>query len=354
MAGTVKAVGELSPGQAARGSELLVTACWQPSLGLLLGLAIAACNAQQGSEVKGTVELQMKHARLGELSGSLGRLWLAGDGGAYQLQAGRWRKAKGLKSANYRSVVASESGVTWLKGMGRVARKGPDGWKSWRVPIGEGGRVRAFAGRAYATGAGSDGLFRYSNKKDSWEALRAPALEGRSPFALWLSPEGLLFVHTQYKASARPSQVHRFDGSKWKSDTLSTNGWVKSLHGTAKNDVWAVGYHARALAKAPLVAHWDGRTWSPHTVPTKQPLFDVWAESRSSVWLVGARGQLLHYDGKSWRAYRLGRRNLTAVHAADGMPVRVVVQGKQVQAIERQAFREPRLSDRGRDLQSPR
>ncbi len=60
---------------------------------------------------------------------------------------------------------------------------------------------------------------------------------------------------------------------------------ITAVHGTAPNDLWAVGEYGKAR-------HWNGTTWSTVAitntpVPIIDPLHAVWSGGQSEVWFVG-------------------------------------------------------------------
>jgi hypothetical protein len=93
--------------------------------------------------------------------------------------------------------------------------------------------------------------------------------------------------------------VLHWDGSGWSRSLPSVHpAALYSVHGTAPDDVWAVG--------APgVVMHWDGATWSRTGVGGNSYLRAVRAMGRSDVWAIaydanGARHGVWHFDGSSW------------------------------------------------------
>src|SRR5205823_9308077 len=76
-------------------------------------------------------------------------------------------------------------------------------------------------------------------------------------------------------------------------------------------DVWAAGAHSTGHDLV-LVEHWDGMAWSRVITPSVPAVFEhqvaVDASSPDDVWVVGTsgnRGFGLHWDGSSWRLFRL-------------------------------------------------
>jgi hypothetical protein len=86
--------------------------------------------------------------------------------------------------------------------------------------------------------------------------------------------------------------IWRWDGTAW---SLPVTAWtnLKSIWGTAEDDVWAVGAGG-------VILHYDGTAWTQQTSPTTSTLYDVWAGAADDAWAVGPSYQLLHWDGQSW------------------------------------------------------
>jgi hypothetical protein len=69
---------------------------------------------------------------------------------------------------------------------------------------------------------------------------------------------------------------------------------MNGVHGTAANDVWAVG-------DGGLIAHFDGAAWTVHPTGFTAKLNAVWARSPTDVWVAGEQGKVLRWDGQRWR-----------------------------------------------------
>lgn len=62
---------------------------------------------------------------------------------------------------------------------------------------------------------------------------------------------------------------------------------LTSIHGTSKDDVWAVGTNG-------TVVHYDGSSWTATSSGTTNTLLGVWATSPTDVWAVSAWNLVLH------------------------------------------------------------
>lgn len=83
----------------------------------------------------------------------------------------------------------------------------------------------------------------------------------------------------------------RFDGANWSFDVVAEG--LGAIHGSAADDVWAVGDPAVAL-------HYDGAAWSRVPIDTGlRNARGVWVGGKTDAWLVGD-GLLMHWDGNTW------------------------------------------------------
>jgi hypothetical protein len=83
--------------------------------------------------------------------------------------------------------------------------------------------------------------------------------------------------------------------SRWHWENPTPSGWaVYSLWGTSASSVYAVGAYGNLL-------HWDGLTWREARVGDQGDYFDIWGSSGSDVFVVGkSTQQILHFDGQVW------------------------------------------------------
>jgi len=72
---------------------------------------------------------------------------------------------------------------------------------------------------------------------------------------------------------------------------------LRAVHGTASDDVWAVGERG-------VVLHFDGRTWTRVNVGLLDELYDVFAVSRDDVWVVGENSAIAHLVDRVWTPVR--------------------------------------------------
>jgi hypothetical protein len=78
---------------------------------------------------------------------------------------------------------------------------------------------------------------------------------------------------------------------------------LTAIHGTAPDNVWAVG--ADPWTSLDVVLHWDGTSWTEMKPGTHINLRAVWVSGKSDVWIAGApvlfgSGGISHWDGRAW------------------------------------------------------
>lgn len=154
--------------------------------------------------------------------------------------------------------------------------------------------------------------------------------------------------------------ARHYDGSEWREVEFPGSTRINDLHGSAANNVWAVGAYANAW-------HYDGSTWTRYDLTSalgeeldsdacsEVVLRSVWVNNETDVWAVGyvrtkdaLRGLLLHFDGERWeQKSAVGDEPLLSVWAADAEHVWVAGARGSVQSLNDDAWkREPTMTDR--------
>lgn len=88
-------------------------------------------------------------------------------------------------------------------------------------------------------------------------------------------------------------------GVEWVRADSGTTQRLWAIHGSAANDVWAVGEFGTAV-------HWDGSTWRAVDTGSSGDLVAIWAVSPTDAWAVGDKGLALHWDGVKWTRAEIG------------------------------------------------
>lgn len=93
----------------------------------------------------------------------------------------------------------------------------------------------------------------------------------------------------------------------WCWENPSPQGYsLHAVHGTASNDVWAVGDHGTVL-------WYGGEAWTLTPSGTQTDLRGVWAANRDDAWIVGDKGTLLHWDGSKLAPSTVTDKNIVSV-----------------------------------------
>lgn len=128
---------------------------------------------------------------------------------------------------------------------------------------------------------GSDGLvLRYENGR--W--LRCPTPTTERLTSIWVAPNEQLWV------TSEQGSVLSFEGSVWTTRFTAPGSHLSDIHGTASNDIWAVG--------GDTLLHFDGRTWTRLTLSNEHSLQSVWVAAKNDVWLGGTYAW--HFDGNNF------------------------------------------------------
>ncbi|WP_146647248.1 hypothetical protein [Labilithrix luteola] len=114
------------------------------------------------------------------------------------------------------------------------------------------------------------------------------ALIDRAPYGVWgPGGEGGGSLHlTSNPGGGAPT---------WIEVNTKLNTGLKGIHGTGKDDVWAVGAGGAIRHFGP-----GQHSWTIVDSPVTEDLNAVWAVAPDDAWIVGDRGTVLHYDGKVW------------------------------------------------------
>jgi hypothetical protein len=110
--------------------------------------------------------------------------------------------------------------------------------------------------------------------------------------------------------------IYRYDGTRWV-QTHSGPRYLNWIHGTSKNDIFAVGTTNAAGTVPGEFRRWNSATstWDSLNSGVNRDLFAVFAFSPTDVWIAGGVGTLLRYNGTSVNPITVGATNdLQSVH----------------------------------------
>ena len=120
---------------------------------------------------------------------------------------------------------------------------------------------------------------------ESWSSVGVGM--GRDLFGLWAAAEDDIWI-------AGDGTLAHYNGVEV--DRRDGDCSHLAVHGSASNDVWAVG--GDCAWEAGVVMHWDGQGWVEVLRHDGGPFSAVWASSPDDVWVAGS--DTFHWDGGQW------------------------------------------------------
>ena len=160
------------------------------------------------------------------------------------------------------------------------------------------------------------------NRGENWVRDEVPEeLESGTFFGVWGSSEAtVVAVGGAPRLANAPPIIAHFRDRTWTAEdtTMLGNGTLFKIWGTADDNLWAVGSPG-------LIAHFDGNRWRKIDSPTEAPLIAVHGSAANDIFAVGGQGggEILHFDGDSWRLFANAPEELSAVWTAPGEPLYV-------------------------------
>jgi len=141
-------------------------------------------------------------------------------------------------------------------------------------------------------------ILRYDG--DSWIEMNHPP--SYVLFSIWGS--GPNDVYAVGIKSRGVSQVLHFDGKQWIEVNVPWGFRFDDVWGSGPNDVFAVGQEKEANSSRNLILHYDGNTWTRMSSIGESGLQGIWGSASDNVFAVSTSGNILHFDGKNWRAMK--------------------------------------------------
>jgi hypothetical protein len=112
-------------------------------------------------------------------------------------------------------------------------------------------------------------------------------------------------IYYSYSPLQFTAIIH-WDGVKWSSLNYH-EGYLNSIYGFGKDDIWAVGNWRVGYDAYALITHWNGKKWTTWKFMQSDSisgqygeLVGIWGTGTTNLYAVGAAGLILHYDGSSW------------------------------------------------------
>jgi hypothetical protein len=238
--------------------------------------------------------------------------WVAGPDRVWRWDGDSWEAAESFGVQALWKLGVFEEGVFAVTARGEISVAHGNVWspigylRPWQHPAQRGRKyAQAFpvGGELWAVTGDDTTLEHVMRRHDGrWSPLgpHATPPNAENSVALWADQSGTVWAALAFRAGFPPSpsgEIRRFDAG--------TGTWVRAaaleqfptaLHGTAPDDVWAVGFGGAAW-------HWNGTRW--RSVPTggRDNLYAVWGSRHDDVWAAGDWGALYNWDGASWRRW---------------------------------------------------
>lgn len=249
--------------------------------------------------------------------------WAAGDEGTFFFDGSSWKHVDTGTDYAMQSVSALDESHVWVAGAFNTILF-YDG-KSWRKePLGVVNNFNSIDAldpkHVWAVGWESEVSF--FDGKD-WSTQDTGAFDNLLSVSasdsehVWAVTSGL---------NLGEGSIFFYDGDEWK--LRKTPG--KQQH--SLNAVFALdARHVWAVGDGGDILYFDGKTWKEQRSGTEQPLYGVSALDEKHVWAVGYGGTVVFYDGGSWKALDAGEEvDFLGVCALDARHVWVVGYGDAI------------------------
>lgn len=233
-------------------------------------------------------------------SGSANTYWIAGNNTLPQRNDRIVQKPYAPNSTLYRAYGASENDI-WVVGDTNLARWNGSVWTVTRGPQNGNGRSIWGASAKDIWIGGYQNMFHYDGT--DWTGFPASA---QGLYATWGADS-----QTVYSAGDN-GVIVKWDGTKWKSNAKVGNQTFFGMWGADAVNIWAVGCGG-------TVAYYDGVLWTPVTAISSMDnscFFDVHGTSKNDVWAV-SQSYVWHWNGTAWTRYTEASGNAVYARSAN-------------------------------------
>ena len=163
--------------------------------------------------------------------------------------------------------------------------------------------------------ASTGGPFAYHFDGSGWERTSTGApLAG----SIWVDTSGVAM------APGPPGTVLRYDGATWTALATGSSSQLRTVWGSAPNDVWAAGEGGALL-------HYDGTGWTPMASGVTGTIHGMWGSGAANVFAVAddpsSGGTILQHDAAQWRVVHQTSTSLRAIHGRTATDVFAVGDG---------------------------
>ena len=287
--------------------------------------------------------------RLGGAWGArAGQLWVAGErqgqSSLFEWRDGAWTDALAPDVGPLRAVHAAAADAVWAAGSRGLLSNDGEGW---RARTADTGALFEPPGTGEVWAALGQETFRWTGRWRRGPLFRGPvrALWGTGAKDAWAVVEEQARYHysgEEWDSSGR-FDLHHWDGERWRpvEDEVAARIRATAVWGSAKDDVWVVGYNpqklgmdahdldslvgaaeARGAAGTVSVIHLTPAGWQELKSPSAEHWLGVWGAAANDVWVVGTKGAILHWDGRALTAVKSpATRALLAVRGTSAQNV---------------------------------
>lgn len=211
-------------------------------------------------------------------------IWAVGTQSIARFNGASWSVMKGPQTggSNYRGIWGLSSNEVWISDFQQAYRWDGSAWTAYAAPLpGYGFGLWAVDSRnVFMTGEDGN-IVRFDGTR--WRSYQNKA-SNQILYGIWGAD-----IANIWAAGCNGTMLYN-DGLSWKADTvipMRDTSCFRAVHGTAKNDVWAVSDN--------MTWHYDGAAWTQITPGGT----GVFARARDDVW-VTAGNTVRHFDGTTW------------------------------------------------------
>lgn len=212
-------------------------------------------------------------------------IWAASAADVYAIAANVLRRFDGVQWSSVRNVTGariwgSASNDLYIAASNGLEHFDGTTWSPLPLPVDAGGTINAVGGAGGTVYA----LTKNRNVVQFANGNATTLTTLTTGSRMWVAGADELFV-------AGDGEIHHYAAGVWSTDVVAGPG-LSALWGTSPTDVWAVGLEGRVL-------HYDGTAWTPVVVPTTRDLRTVHGTAPNDIFVAGTDA-LLHFDGTRW------------------------------------------------------
>lgn len=216
--------------------------------------------------------------------------WIVGEG-IWRWNGVAWEPTVPPAAGSFRSVWGWAEDAVWVGGAsGGVYRWNGVDWSADAVPWSGGPTKELFGSdedHVYALVDGGAGPGPWFWDGVSWTRVASSVIE-TLPDAVWGARDDDIWLGGRCATDG----MARWNGAEWTRVVApcssDASGFITGIHGSAADDVWAVG--GRGFAQ-----HWDGLRWLEQSPATDEVLVDVYVCPTGEAWALGWNATIVHW-----------------------------------------------------------